>query len=85
MESSGVGGGELEAVEQGGGRLGVEVSSREGVDDLGEGDLDGFAVFERDELDVLAGQEIACGARGVTILAVGFVEAMGERSRSARA
>ena len=55
LEAGRVAGGKLEAVEQSGGALGVEVAGGEGVDDDGESDLDGFAVFEGGELDVLAG------------------------------
>ena len=55
LEAGRVAGGKLEAVEQSGGALGVEAAGGEGVDDDGESDLDGFAVFEGGELDVLAG------------------------------
>src|ERR1700736_2132498 len=55
----GVHAGELEAVEEGGGAFGVEVSGGKGVDDDGEGDLDRFAVFEGGELDVLARDEVS--------------------------
>ena len=54
-EAAGVVAGELESVEQGDGALGFELAGGEGVDDDGESDLDGFAVFEGGELDVLAG------------------------------
>ena len=53
LEAGGVAGGKLEAVEQGCGALGVEVAGGEGVNDDGESNLDGFAVFEGRELDVL--------------------------------
>jgi hypothetical protein len=46
LQAGGVIGSELEAVEQGGGALDVELSGGEGVDDDGESDLDGLAVFE---------------------------------------
>jgi hypothetical protein len=49
VEAGGVHGGQLEAVEEGGGAFGFEVAGGEGVDDDGEGDLDGFAVFEGGE------------------------------------
>jgi hypothetical protein len=78
VEASSVAGGELEAVEQGGSSLGVEVSGGEGVDDDGESNLDGLAVFEGGELDVLAGDEVAAGGGGVTEAAVALVEAVVE-------
>ncbi len=77
-EAGGVAGCELEAVEQGGGAPGVEMAGGEGVDDDGESDLDGFAVFEGGELDVLAGDEIATGGSGVAEAAVALVEAVVE-------
>lgn len=61
VEVGGVDGGELEAVEEGGGAAGVELAGSECVDDDGEGDLDGLAVFERGEFDVLAGDEGGAG------------------------
>jgi hypothetical protein len=64
LEAAGVVAGELEAVEESGGALDVELSGGEGVDDDGEGDLDGFAVLESGELDVLAGDEVAAGGLG---------------------
>jgi hypothetical protein len=38
--------GQLEAVEDGGGALGFELAGGEGVDYCGDGELDGFSVFE---------------------------------------
>ena len=64
VEAAGVVGGELEAVEESGGSLDVELSGGESVDDEREGDLDGFAVLEWGELDVLAGDEVAAGGLG---------------------
>jgi hypothetical protein len=55
IESFGVGGGEFEAEEEGVGAFGVDVVAGEGVDDLGERELDGGAVFERWEGDEIAG------------------------------
>jgi uncharacterized membrane protein len=72
--AGGVGGGELEAVEQGHGTFGFEAAGGQRVDDLGESDLDGVAVFEWGELNVLAGEEIALHSRRVTIAAVALVE-----------
>jgi hypothetical protein len=40
-----VDGGELEAVEEGGGAAGFELAQGEGVDDDREGGLDGLAIF----------------------------------------
>ncbi len=74
VEARGVRGGELEAVEKGGGSLDLEVAGGEGVDDLGEGDLDVLAVLDRAELDVLAGQEIALGDRVEAVRRVALVE-----------
>jgi hypothetical protein len=54
-EAAGVVRGELESVEQGDGALGFEFAGGQGVDNDRESDLDGFAVFEGGELDVLAG------------------------------
>ena len=74
LEAGGVHAGELEAVEEGGGAFGLEVSGGQGVDDDGEGDLDGLAVFEGGELDVLAGDEVAAGGGGVAEAGVALVE-----------
>jgi hypothetical protein len=46
VEPGGIVGGQLQAVEQGGGAAGVQIAGGEGVDDDGEGDLNGFAVLE---------------------------------------
>src|SRR5205814_83302 len=70
--------GEVEAVEQGGGSFGVELAGGESVDDDGEGDLDGFAVFEGGELDMLARDEVAAGGRGGAKGGVALMEAVVE-------
>ncbi len=80
----GVVAGELEAVEESGGSLDVEAAGGEGVDDDGEGDLDGFAVFEGGELDVLAGDEVAAGGIGVAVGGCGGGEGGGGSSTSGR-
>src|ERR1700745_4119069 len=77
--------GELEAVEESGGALDVEVAGGESVDDDGEGDLDGFAVFESGEFDVLAGEEVAAGVFGLADGAVLLVEAVVEVAPDASA
>jgi len=78
VEAAGVVAGELEAVEQGGGAFDVELSGGEGVDDDGEGDLDGLAVLEGGELDVLAGDEVAAGGGSGTEGGVALVQAVVE-------
>jgi hypothetical protein len=77
-DAGGVGGGELKTVEQGGGAFGIEMSGGERVDDDGESDLNGFAVFEGCELNVLAGNKIAPGGCGVAVVAVALVKAIVE-------
>jgi len=52
MMDLGVGGGELEAVEEAGGAFGVDSVKSEGGDEEGDGDLDGFCVFEGGEVDL---------------------------------
>jgi hypothetical protein len=71
----GIGAGDLEAVEESGGALDVEVAGGEGVDDLGGGEQDGVAVLKRGELDVPAGEEIAAGGVAAAVGGVGGVEA----------
>src|ERR1700679_3112190 len=75
LEVGGVHGSELETVEEGRGAFGLDLSGGEGVDDDGEGDLDGFAVFEGGELDVATGDEVAARGRGVAEGGVALVEA----------
>ncbi len=74
-EAAGVAGGELEAVEEDGGALGVDGVHGEGADDLGEGELDGFAVLEGGEIDDGAVVDKR-GAAGdlVAVLGVSLVE-----------
>ena len=80
VDGGGVRAGELEAVEDGGGAAGVELAGGEGVDDDGEGDLDGLAVFEGGELDVLAGHEVSAGGFGVAKALVAAVEVLVEEA-----
>ena len=61
VETPGVAGGELQAVEESGGSARLQLAGGEGVDDDGEGDLNGFAIFEGGELDVLAGKKVSAG------------------------
>jgi hypothetical protein len=68
----------LEAVEQGGGAFDLEFAGGKGVDDDGEGDLDGLAVFEGGEFDVLSGDEVAAGGFGVAKGGVALMEAVVE-------
>ncbi len=84
VEAAGVVAGELEAVEQRGGALGFELSGGECVYDAGEGELDGLAVFEGGEFDVLAGDEVAAGGFGVAVGVVALVEAAGGSSTRGR-
>jgi hypothetical protein len=84
VEASGVVAGDLEAVEQGCSSFGVKLAGSEAVDDDGEGDLDGFAVFEGGEFDVLAGDEVVAGSGGVAEAAVSLVEAVVEVAVDAR-
>jgi hypothetical protein len=65
VEVGGVAGGQLQTVEQGRGTAGLHLSARQRVDDDGEGDLNGFAIFERYEFDVLHAEiEVANGLGG---------------------
>ena len=51
----GVAGGELEAVEDGGGATGVDTVPRNGGDDEGDGDLDGLTVLEQGQVELGVG------------------------------
>ena len=73
-DGAGIGGGELKAVEQDGGALGVDAVSGEGGDEKRDGDLDGFDVFERRQVEFEwsgFGQELwcsGCSRRGVGLV-----------------
>ncbi len=51
-DGAGVGGGELETVEENGGTFGVDAVACQGRDEEGDGDLDGFDVFEWWEIEL---------------------------------
>jgi hypothetical protein len=75
-DAGGVGGGELQAVEEGRGAFGLELAGGQRIDDLGDGDLDGLAVLERAEFDVFAGNdvEIETADLGLAVGGVALVE-----------
>jgi hypothetical protein len=74
-ETAGFGGGDLKAVQESVGALGVDKVAGEGVDDLGESELDGERVLERrDGDDVAAVEEILLADHGGAVEAVAFVE-----------
>ena len=55
-------GGDLEGVEKKAGTAGVEMRGAEGIENLGEGDLDGAAIFEDGELErFVRGEGRPCG------------------------
>jgi hypothetical protein len=54
------------------------LSGGEGVDEYGESDLDGFAVFEGGEFEALAGDEVVTGGCGWTEGGVALVETVVE-------
>jgi hypothetical protein len=76
VEATGVGRGELEAVEEGAAVLEVDLVGGDGVDDLRDGDLDGDAVLEGAEVeDGAAAFEVGSGEHGRAVDAVRVVEA----------
>ncbi len=76
LEALAVGGGETQAVEQGVGALGVDEVAGQGVDDLGECELDGESIFQRREPDDVAALHEALAAdHPGTVEVVAFVEA----------
>ena len=64
-EVAAVDAGELEAVEEGSGAAHVERVAGDGVDDGGDGDLDGVAVFEQAEVEGMGRLRGAEGVRDV--------------------
>ena len=79
IETAGVDGGEVEAVQEGSSVLEVDAVGGDGVDGFGDGDLDGDGVFERAEVeDGSAALEVWAGDDGVAVDAVGSVEALVE-------
>lgn len=79
VEAAGVGGGEVQAVEDGAAVLEVDHVGGDGVDNLGDGDLDGDGVFEGAEVeDGSAALEVGAGGDGVAVDAVALVEAVVE-------
>jgi hypothetical protein len=60
----------VESAEDGLGALGVEGPDGKGVDDLGEGRLDGVGVLDEMELDVEGLDGVALGAGGEAVWAV---------------
>jgi len=79
VEAAGVGGGELEAVEQDSAVLEVDHVGGDGVDGFGDGDLDGDRVLEGAEVeDGALALERGVADDGVAVDAVGSVEALVE-------
>jgi len=58
VEAGGVDGGQLETVEECGGSFGFDGVGGEGVDDYGDGELNGLAVFKGAEFEVAASVEV---------------------------
>ena len=79
LQALAVGGGQLEAVEEGVGAFGVDEVAGEGVEDLGDGELDGEAVLHGGEGDDEAALGEAFGAdHAEAVEAVALVEAVVE-------
>jgi hypothetical protein len=74
-DAGGVGAGELETIEQGGRTARLESAGGEGVDDDGDRGLDGLAVFESAEFDVLAGDEISAGLGRIAVGLMALMQA----------
>jgi hypothetical protein len=74
-DAGGVGAGELETIEQGGCTSGFEFAGGQRVDDDGERRLDGLAVFEDAEFDVLAGDEISAGLGRIAVGLMALMQA----------
>jgi hypothetical protein len=76
VEAAAVDGGELQAEEEGLGALAIDEVAGQRVDDLGESELDGGAVFQgREGDDVAALHERAVAGHGSAVEGVAFVEA----------
>jgi len=77
VEVAGVGAGDLEAVEERGGSFGVDAVLGHGGDEHGEGELDGFAIFERGEVEdegaVDLAEAVVLGEEGLALHAVEMV------------
>jgi len=79
VEATGVGGGQLQAVEQDSAVLEVDHVGGDGVDGFGDGDLDGDGVFEGAEVkDGALALERGVADDGVAVDAVGSVQALVE-------
>lgn len=74
-DAGSVGAGELETIKQGGGTARLKSAGGEGVDDDGERGLDGRAVFEDAEFDVLAGDEISAGLGRIAVGLMALMQA----------